>query len=148
MNQKASLYEGWALYCEQLVFEQGLYSKKEHNFILLRDRLWRALRIVIDVKIHTGLLSFESAVEMLINKLGFEHSQAQAEVTRYSSSATTPLCYAVGREIILNAREVLVGDDAIVTDKLKLKQFHDQLLSQGSIALPLVIQSVFGQAVW
>ncbi len=143
LNASASMYEGWALYCEQLVFEQGLYNKKEHQFILLRDRLWRALRIIIDVKIHTGQFSFDDAVNLLVDKLGFDVSQAKSEVSWYSNSAATPLCYAIGREIILRTREQLD-----VTDKSKLKEFHDALLSQGSIALPLIIQNLFGEAIW
>jgi uncharacterized protein (DUF885 family) len=143
LNASASMFEGWALYCEQLVFEQGLYDKKEHRFIMLRDRLWRALRIIIDVKVHTGLLTFEQAANLLVDKLGFDISQARAEITWYSSAAATPLCYAVGREIILKTREKTGS-----TDGEKLKKFHDALLSQGSIALPLVIQSMFGDAVW
>jgi uncharacterized protein (DUF885 family) len=143
LNASASMYEGWALYCEQLVFEQGLYDKNEHRFILLRDRLWRALRIIIDVKIHTGQFSFDDAVNLLVDKLGFDVSQASAEISWYSNSAATPLCYAVGREIILQAREQLD-----VSDKSKLKEFHDALLSQGSIALPLIVQNVFGESLW
>ncbi len=143
LHASASMYEGWALYCEQLVFEQGLYNKKEHKFMLLRDRLWRALRIIIDVKIHTGQFGFDDAVQLLVEKLGFDISQAQAEITWYSHSAATPLCYAIGREIILKTREIVD-----VSDKTKLKKFHDALLSQGSIALPLIIQSVFGESVW
>jgi uncharacterized protein (DUF885 family) len=143
LNDSASMYEGWALYCEQLAFEQGLYQQKEHQFIMLRDRLWRALRIIIDIKIHTGQMSFTDAVQLLVDKLGFDQSQAKAEISWYSSAATTPLCYALGREIILQTRQQID-----VSDKIKLKAFHDVLLSQGSIALPLVIQSVFGEAVW
>jgi len=146
LNASASMYEGWALYCEQLVLEHGLYDTKEHEFVLLRDRLWRSLRVIIDVKIHTGQFSFDDAANLLVEKLGFELSQAQAEVNWYSSSATTPLCYAVGREIILKTRDIVLRDDT--TDKSKLKDFHDKLLSQGSIALPLIIQSVFGDSVW
>jgi len=143
LNASASMYEGWALYCEQLVFEQGLYDKKEHQFILLRDRLWRALRIIIDVKIHTGQFGFDDAVNLLVDKLGFDASQAKSEISWYSNSAATPLCYAIGREIILKTREITGA-----TDKSKLKEFHDALLSQGSIALPLVVQTVFGEMVW
>ncbi len=66
-----------------------------------------------------------------------------SEITWYSHAAATPLCYAIGREIILQTRERMG-----VPDKIKLKEFHDLLLSQGSIALPLVIQTVFGEAVW
>ena len=143
INASASMYEGWALYCEQLVFEQGLYAEKEHRFIMLRDRLWRALRIIIDVKIHTGQMTLDQAAELLVEKLGFDLSQAKAEIAWYSSAAATPLCYAVGREIILRTR-----DRIDVSDKEKLKAFHDRILSQGSIALPLIIETVFGEEVW
>ncbi|MBN4063858.1 DUF885 domain-containing protein [Cardiobacterium sp. AH-315-I02] len=143
VNTSASMVEGWALYCEQLVVEQGLYNTKEHQFVLLRDRLWRALRIIIDVKIHTGQFTADQAANLLVEKLGFELSQAHSEIAWYSSAAATPLCYAVGREIILKTRDI-VG----TADKEKLKEFHDALLSQGSIALPLVIQTVFGESIW
>lgn len=146
LNDSATLYEGWALYCEQLVCEQGLYNKKEHQFILLRDRLWRALRIVIDVKIHTGQFSFDDAVNLLVEKLGFDVSQAKSEISWYSNAAATPLCYAVGRELILKTREQVL--DNSTDNTVAMKDFHDSLLSQGSIALPLVLQSVFGEKVW
>ena len=147
LNASASMYEGWALYCEQLVFEQGLYDQKEHEFIILRDRLWRALRIIIDVKIHTGQFSFDEAVDLLVDRLGFDQSQAQSEISWYSHSAATPLCYAVGREMILKTREK-IADNEEPMENLKLKEFHDKLLSQGSIALPLIIKSVFGESIW
>ena len=148
LHASASMYEGWALYCEQLVFEQGLYNRDEHKFILLRDRLWRALRIIIDVKIHTGQLNFDGAANMLVEKLGFDISQAQSEINWYSNAAGTPMCYAIGREIILKTRDIILNINSELSDKEKLKYFHDKLLSQGSIALPLVIQSVFGEATW
>jgi len=145
LNASASLYEGWALYCEQLVFEKGLFNKDEHEFIMLRDRLWRALRIVIDVGLHTGQLSFDEAADLLVEKLGFDLSQAKSEINWYSSAAATPLCYAVGREIIVQLREKVVSDTG---DNQQLKLFHDALLSQGSIALPLVVKTLFGDSVW
>ena len=54
MNESSVFYEGWALYCEQLMQEQGFLKSKEHRFVMLKDRLWRALRIIIDVKTQTG----------------------------------------------------------------------------------------------
>lgn len=147
LHASATMFEGWALYCEQLVFEQGLYDKKEHQFIMLRDRLWRALRIIIDVKIHTGQFSFDDAVNLLVDRLGFDALQAKLEVNWYSNAAATPLCYAIGREIILKTREQLFGDASAI-EKEKLKEFHDRLLSQGSIALPLIVKDIFGEQVW
>jgi len=109
INASASMYEGWALYCEQLSIEQGWLKKDEHRFMMLRDRLWRALRIIIDVKLQTGQLTIERAVELMMAELGFEKQQAEAEINWYTSSPTVPLCYATGREIIHRARDELVS---------------------------------------
>ena len=143
LNPSASMYEAWALYCEELAIEQGCLNKAEHRFIMLRDRAWRALRIIVDVKLQTGQLSIDAAIELMMTELGFSREQAQAEINWYSCSPTTPLCYALGREMILHAREV-----AKESANFDLKDFHDQLLSQGSIALPLVIQQSMGDSVW
>jgi len=144
LNASATMYEGWALYCEDLCLEQGMLNKDEHRFIMLRDRLWRILRIIIDVKLQTGQLSLSEASDLMVEKLGFDKQQADAEVSWYSSSPTIPLCYAIGRECILQLRKQCVSPD----NKEELKKFHDQLLSQGSIALPLVIKQVFGEQQW
>lgn len=143
INASASMYEGWALYTEQLAIEQGLLDKEAHRFMMLRDRVWRCLRIIIDVRLQTGSISLAQAADLLIDELGFERSQAESEISWYSNAPATPLCYATGCELILAAREQVVdkGDAS-------LKAFHDGLLQQGSIALPLVIEQTFGEAVW
>lgn len=143
LNTSASMYEGWALYAEQLAVEQGLLNADAHRFMMLRDKLWRCLRIIVDVKLHTGKISLSQAVDFLVDELGFERAQAEAEISWYSSAPTLPSCYATGCDMILAARHQLV-------DKrdMGLKDFHDRLLQQGSIALPLVIEQSFGEAVW
>jgi len=143
VNASASMYEGWALYCEQLSIEQGWLKKDEHRFMMLRDRLWRALRIIVDVKLQTGQLSIERAIELMMAELGFARKQAEAEINWYTSSPTVPLCYATGRELIHRARDEVVSDAG-----LSLAEFHNKLLSQGSIALPLGLQQSFGEKIW
>jgi uncharacterized protein (DUF885 family) len=143
VNASASMYEGWALYCEQLSIEQGWLKKDEYRFMMLRDRLWRALRIIIDVKLQTGQLSIERAIELMMAELGFERKQAEAEINWYTSSPTVPLCYATGCELIHRARDEVVSDTG-----LSLLEFHNKLLSQGSIALPLGLQHSFGEKTW
>jgi uncharacterized protein (DUF885 family) len=139
LNTSATLYEGWALYSEQLMREQGFLAKPEQEFILLRDRLWRALRIVIDVGIHTREESLEHAAQRLVQHLGFPPAQAMAEVTWYSRAPTVPLGYATGWALINALRDAV---------KLSPREFHDRLLSAGSIALPLVIRRAFGPDAW
>lgn len=143
IHASASLYEGWALYCEDLMQEQGFLDRKEHRFIMLRDRLWRALRVIIDVSIHTRGMSLAEAAQLMVDKLGFDQQQAEGELAWYSSAPTIPLCYATGYELIRAARE-----HQQQKENFNLKAFHDALLQQGSIALPLVIKRAFGEDAW
>jgi uncharacterized protein (DUF885 family) len=143
LNASASMYEGWALYTEQLAIEQGLLDKDEHRFMMLRDRVWRCLRIIIDVKLQSGNMTLQQAADLLVAELGFDRAQAEAEVSWYSSEAATPLCYATGCEMILAAR-----DNIVTRGSAGLKTFHDGLLAQGSIALPLVLEHNYGEAIW
>lgn len=143
LNTSASMYEGWALYCEQLVIDQGLLVNDEHRFMSLRDRLWRCLRIIIDCSIHTGKMTLQQAVDKLVSELGFSEQQARGELSWYTAAPTTPLCYATGCEMITLARKQIVeGSNA------DLQLFHDSLLKHGSIALPLVLQQSFSPVVW
>jgi uncharacterized protein (DUF885 family) len=140
LNPSATLYEGWALYCEQLMHEQGFLAGAAQRFLLLRDRLWRALRIVIDVGIHTRDMSLDQAADHMTRQLGFTRASALADLTWYTRAPTVPLGYAVGWALIAKLRERESGDR-----QLDLKAFHDRLLSVGSIALPLVVRRAFGQ---
>jgi uncharacterized protein (DUF885 family) len=144
LHASATCYEGWALYSEQLMHEAGFLDRPGSRVLLLRDRLWRALRILIDVEIHTRGVSPERAAQRLVEELGFPRSQAMADVTWYTRSPTVPLGYAAGWALInaLRDRWSTHHPDG------GLKEFHDRLLSVGAIALPLVIQRAFGDADW
>lgn len=139
----ATLYEGWALYCEQMMLEQGFDRYPGQTIMMLRDRLWRALRIIIDINIHTGDWTLEQAAAEMVEKLGFSQQQAQAECNWYSLSPTVPMSYAVGWALITAVRDIISPAEGE-----ELKAFHDKLLSCGSVALPLVIENQFGKDVW
>lgn len=143
LNSSATLYEGWALYCEDMMQEQGFLDKPEHQFIMLRDRLWRALRVMLDVELHTRNLSIDVAAQRMCDVLGFTIDQAKADLSWYSQSPTVPMGYATGWALIKALRE-----EESKKDDFDLKQFHDRLLSVGSCALPLVIKCEFGEQVW
>ena len=145
LNPSATLYEGWALYSEQLMHEAGFLDRPEQGFVLLRDRLWRALRVVIDVEIHCRGLSLEAAAERMVRHLGFTPAQARGELNWYCQAPTVPMGYATGWALI-NAcrdRQRLAEGRAF-----SLRGFHDRLLGVGACALPLVIERAFGLARW
>jgi uncharacterized protein (DUF885 family) len=145
LNRSATLFEGWALYCEQLMHEQGFLNRPEQRFVLLRDRLWRALRIMLDVELQCRGLGVEQAAQRMQAALGFPHSQALGELAWYTRAPGTPMGYAVGWALILATRQRVQARDAAGFD---LRDFHDRLLAPGSIGLPLVLQHAFGPTLW
>lgn len=144
LNASATLYEGWALYCEQLMVEQGLLNQPENRFVLLKDRLWRCLRILIDIGIHSEAMPLEQAADLLVSELGFHRDQALGELAWYSQAPTVPMGYATGWAIINSLRQSCLPESA---DSDALRGFHDQLLGVGSVALPWVIERAFGHAL-
>lgn len=132
--------EGWALYCEDLMREKGFYSDKKTEIIQLKDQLWRACRVVIDVRLHTGQLTFDEAVDMLVEKARLERYNAEAEVKRYSQTPTQPMSYLIGKIEI----ERLAADFRNRFPDVSLKEFHNKLLSYGTIPITLVRSSMLG----
>ncbi|MGH7816507.1 MAG: DUF885 domain-containing protein, partial [Candidatus Binatia bacterium] len=96
MNESSVFYEGWALYCEQLMQEQGFLKSKEHRFVMLKDRLWRALRIIIDVKTQTGKMTYDEAADLMVRELHFPRQQACGDLNWYSQAPSVPMGYALG----------------------------------------------------
>jgi hypothetical protein len=143
LNASASLYEGWALYTEQLMHEQGFLDRPESRMVLLRDRLWRALRVMLDVELHTRGLTLDAAADRMVKVLGFPRSQADADLAWYTRSPAVPLGYATGWAVISALRRHVVGKKADA-----LLSFHDRLLSAGSIAVRMVIRRAFGEKTW
>jgi uncharacterized protein (DUF885 family) len=135
MNESSVFYEGWALYCEQIMKEQGFLKSKENRFVMLKDRLWRALRIIIDVKTQTGKMSYDEAADLMVRELHFPRAQACGDLNWYSQSPSVPMGYALGWSIVNRLRQ---QEQTRLGNKFVLSEFHDKLLSCGSISLPLV----------
>lgn len=127
--------EGWALYCEQLALDEGLTDDPVMRLFQLKDQLWRACRIVIDVDLHTGAMTFDQAVDMLVDVAAVERPNARGEVRRYTQSPTQPMGYLVGKLQIQSLRE---RARAALGPKFELRKFHDRLLSFGTIPVALV----------
>ncbi len=126
--------EGWALYCEEMMYEQGFYDLKSRLF-MLKHQLWRACRVVIDVELHRGNMGFQEAVRMLVDIVRVEEVSAISEVKRYTQSPTQPMSYLTGKIELMKLREEYrkkAGGD------FDLRAFHDRLLSFGSIPVGLI----------
>ncbi|HEX2142508.1 MAG TPA: DUF885 domain-containing protein, partial [Candidatus Limnocylindria bacterium] len=84
----AEFVEGWAFYCERMMKDAGFDAQPTHRYIQHTDAIWRAARIILDVRLHRGDIGFDDAVDFLVEHTGFERHGALAEVRRYTSTPT------------------------------------------------------------
>ncbi len=132
--------EGWALYCEELMHEHGYYLDAVTRLYQLKDLLWRACRVVIDVGLHTGRMTFMQAVDYLVEQAMVERVNALIEVKRYTMTPTQPMSYLIGKLQILGLRDEARTKQGARFD---LGQFHQQLLAIGTLPLGLVREELF-----
>jgi uncharacterized protein (DUF885 family) len=124
--------EGWGMYSEQMMREQGFDDGPEFLLALHTDAIWRACRIILDVQMHRGELSVEEATAFLVEHTAFEHANAQAEVFRYTYTPTYQLSYLLGKVLLLALR---ADEQRRLGDRFSLKNFHDSLLRNGSLPI-------------
>jgi uncharacterized protein (DUF885 family) len=129
-STSAEFAEGWAFYTETMMKDAGFDDTPRHRYAQLTDVIWRATRIILDVQMHRGQVSFEDAVERLIAETGFERPAALAEVKRYTNSPTYQLSYLYGRHMIEELRRDVERAEGA---NFNLKTFHDRLLFGGTM---------------
>lgn len=127
--------EGWALYCEEMMGEEGFYRGIEEQFFQRVHLLWRALRIVLDVGLHTRGMTVDEAVNILVDRVHFERANAEAEVSRYCANPGYQLCYAVGRRELRSLREAY---RAAAGGSYSLRAFHEAVLRYGGLPVSLI----------
>ncbi len=122
--------EGWAFYTERMMKEHGFDDTPTHRYVQLTDVIWRATRIILDVRLHRGEIGWEPAVDRLVAETGFERPAAMAEVKRYTSTPTYQLSYLYGRHMIEALRRDIEDREGAA---FNLKRFHDTLLFGGTM---------------
>ena len=140
-NNGLSLFsEGWGLYNEQLMLETGFYPNKKIKLRQLQLRLWRNARVIYDVGMHTGKLSYEDAISLMTDKVGFLRWAAQLEIDSSSSRPGYFIGYFMGMNEILEMREdykKLKGENYSISD------FHEKLLKIGNMPPSIMREALF-----
>lgn len=130
------LIEGWALYCEEMAYDAGLYQDQPRRYLdVLRGIVFRAARVVVDVKLQTGQFDFNQAVDWMIQTLHADTAYIKSEVLRYTMTPGQPMSYLMGKRQIMELRDEIKAREG---DAFDLKRFHDRLLSEGSIPVSLI----------
>lgn len=134
--------EGWALYCEQMMREMGFWDGDRKRLSQLKAALWRAARVVVDVRLQRGEMTLDEAVDFMVDEAGLVRVQAEAEVRRYAANPTQPSSYLVGKLAILRIRERF---EHAQRKAFSLREFHDRLLDVGSVP-PRLAEAALGIA--
>jgi uncharacterized protein (DUF885 family) len=124
--------EGWGMYSELMMREHGFDDAPEFRVIMHTDAIWRACRIILDIRLHRGEISVEEATDFLVEQTNFQRANARAEVQWYTYRPTYPLSYLLGRTLLLGLRS---DEQARLGDRFSLKGFHDTLLRNGSLPI-------------
>jgi hypothetical protein len=128
------LVEGWGLYTEDLMAETGYLKDPLLNLIRLKNALWRAVRVVVDVGLHTQGMPFAEAVSLLQHRIRQGRHMAVGEARRYTVGPTYPSSYMLGRDQILALRTACQEKWGV---GYTLRRFHDELLSYGSMPVAM-----------
>lgn len=124
--------EGWGMYSELLMREHGFDDAPHFRLMLHTDAIWRACRIILDVRLHRGELSVEEGIDFLVEQTGFERPNARSEVQWYTYRPTYPLSYLLGRTLLLQLR---ADEQRRLGDAFSLRDFHDALMRNGSLPI-------------
>eukprot|EP00927_Polykrikos_kofoidii_P022347 TRINITY_DN20897_c0_g1_i1.p1 TRINITY_DN20897_c0_g1~~TRINITY_DN20897_c0_g1_i1.p1 ORF type:complete len:616 (+),score=119.60 TRINITY_DN20897_c0_g1_i1:60-1850(+) len=124
--------EGWALYCEHLGEEMGLYKTPQDLFGRLSMEMMRAVRLVVDTGIHAKGWSIEKASEYMEEKTGMASAECSEECHRYAAWPGQACGYKVGQfaleEMRSRAQEAL-------GEKFTLPAFHEEVVGSGPLPL-------------
>lgn len=127
--------EGWALYCESLGKELGLFKDPYQYMGAMGDEIHRAIRLVVDVGMHSKNMSREDAIQYMMDNEQISEEGATAEIERYMVIPAQALGYKIGA---LKIRELRTKYEQQQGVAFKLSGFHDAILKDGSLPLDVL----------
>ena len=127
--------EGWALYCESMGKELGLYTDPKQRIGALGDEMHRAIRLVVDVGMHWKGWTREQAIKYMMDNEPISEDGAVAEIERYMAFTAQALSYKIGQ---LKITELRKRCEDRLGDKFDLAKFHDQVLKNGCMPLNIL----------
>ncbi|HEX5137794.1 MAG TPA: DUF885 domain-containing protein [Planctomycetota bacterium] len=127
--------EGWGLYAERLGIEMGLYADPYDDFGRLSYEMWRAMRLVVDTGIHAKGWTRDRAIAYMLENSALTRQNVEREVDRYIAWPGQACAYKIGE---LKIRELREAAERELGAKFDIRAFHDMILAEGAIPLPLL----------
>ncbi len=131
--------EGWALYCEQLGVEMGMYDTPYDRFGMLGYQVWRAARLVVDTGIHAQGWTRDQALDYFRTYTALPEREIGTEIDRYITWPGQALSYYLGERAILEGR---AKAEKALGERFNLRAFHDAVLELGSVPLPVLNERI------
>lgn len=131
--------EGWALYCEALGEDMGMYETPYDRFGMLSYQAWRASRLVVDTGIHAMGWTRKQAQDYLHDNTALSDHEIETEVDRYIAWPGQALSYYMGELAFVDARKKA---EKALGPKFNIRAFHDAVLALGAVPLPVIDQRV------
>ena len=127
--------EGWGLYSERLGLEVGFYQDPYSNFGRLTYEMWRACRLVVDTGMHSLGWTRQQTLDYLAGNTALSIHEITTETDRYIAWPGQALGYKMGE---LKIRELRSLAEAELGGDFDIREFHDQILSNGPVTLPIL----------
>ncbi|HEY4113921.1 MAG TPA: DUF885 family protein [Rhizomicrobium sp.] len=131
--------EGWAVYCEWLGQEMGMYETPYDRFGMYGWQIWRAARLVVDTGIHSQHWTRLQGIKYLQDYTSLPVHETETEVDRYIAWPGQALSYYLGEMAILDARRKA---EKVLGPKFNIRAFHDTVLELGSVPLPVLTKRI------
>jgi len=138
-NYISAFGEGWALYAEWLGVEAGIYETPYEDFGRLTYEMWRACRLVVDTGVHAKGWTRDQALAYMTENTALSTHEITTEVDRYISWPAQALSYKLGE---LKIKELRRKASQALGKQFDLRQFHDVVLSEGSVPLDVLSSQV------
>lgn len=135
--------EGWALYWEFVLWDRNFPRDAKDKVGMLFWRMHRCARIIFSLNYHLGKMTPQQCIDLLVDKVGHERANAEAEVRRSFEGSYGPLyqiAYMIGALEIYSMRKELVD-----SGKMPEKQFHDLILTQNAMPIEILRAKVSGK---
>lgn len=131
--------EGWGMYCEKMMLDHGFRSSPSDRHAMLDYAVWRACRIIYDVKLSSGEASIEEMVRMFMRETGSPQDVVMNEVLGFSHTPGYGLSYLTGRQMVFDLKSDLVRE---LGGGFTEKRFHDLMSLNGNLPFHLASRAV------
>jgi uncharacterized protein (DUF885 family) len=135
--------EGWALYWEFVLWDRDFPRDAKDKVGMLFWRMHRCARIIFSLNYHLGKMTPQECIDLLVNRVGHEYANAEAEVRRSFEGSYGPLyqiAYMIGALEFYSLRKEMVD-----SGKMDEKAFHDMIMQQNTMPVEILRAKVTGR---